>query len=95
MNETFMTAAGSKKSKGGIWRGVYEQYGIQHPMVFKNFKAKKGEKIKGKGRDEIGKFSLKGKVHSDGGIDFEKNYKGRHSVEYIGRLSDDGISIFG
>lgn len=80
------------KSKGGIWKGWYEQFGTQHPMVLKNFKAKIGDKVKGKGRDEVGEFTIKGKVHSDGGVDFKKEYKGRHTVEYMGRMNGKQIS---
>ena len=75
------------KGKGGIWKGWYEQFGQQHTMVFKSFKAKAGSSLKGKGSDENGEFKVKGKVHSDGGVDFKKEYKGRHTVEYHGKLS--------
>jgi hypothetical protein len=53
---TDFTKIDKKKSKGGIWKGYYEQHGSQHEMKIKNFKAnaKKGGAVKGKGRDEIG-----------------------------------------
>jgi hypothetical protein len=77
-----------KKSKGGIWKGHYEQYGVKHEMKFKQFKASLGGgEVKGKGKDEIGEFSIKGKVHSDGAVDFKKEYKGRHTVNYMGRIT--------
>ena len=95
MNESFMTDAKSAKSKGGIWKGHYEQFGQKHEMIFKSFKAKREGKLQGKGKDEIGEFTLKGKVYKDGGLDFKKEYKGRHTVEYSGRLSEDGKSITG
>ena len=88
-NSTFSmdtSTIGKQKSKGGIWKGYYEQYGVQHPMIIKKFKAKVGGKVKGKGKDENGEFKLKGKVHSDGGVDFKKEYKGRHTVNYSGRM---------
>ena len=46
-------------------------------MIFKSFKAKREGKLQGKGKDEIGEFTLKGKVYKDGGLDFKKEYKGR------------------
>jgi hypothetical protein len=64
-------------------------------MVLKRFKAKLGDKIKGKGRDNVGDFKIKGKVHSDGGADFKKEYKGRHTVEYHGRLDASGTELKG
>lgn len=90
----YSLAEGQKpKGKGSIWKGYYEQYGVQHPMVFKKFKAKPGKDLKGKGRDEIGEFTIKGKIHADGGVDFKKEYKGRHTVEYHGKLN--GFEIQG
>lgn len=81
-----------KKSKGGIWKGYYEQHGTQHPMTLKNFKAKVKEgTVKGKGRDEIGEFKIKGKVHHNGGVDFKKEYKGRHTVVYMGTLTENRL----
>lgn len=41
----------------------------------------------GQGRDETGEFRITGKVHEDGGVDFKKTYKDRHTVEYHGRLN--------
>ena len=40
-----------------------------------------GEHIKGKGKDDIGKFKVSGhfKPHT-GEVSFEKDYKGKHSV---------------
>ena len=52
MNESFMTDAKSAKSKGGIWKGHYEQFGQKHEMIFKSFKAKREGKLQGKGKDD-------------------------------------------
>jgi hypothetical protein len=82
--------------KGSIWRGFYVEIGgRQCPMHFQKFKVK-GDKVKGKGRDEVGEFKIKGKVHNGGGVTFKKEYKGRgHKVEYDGRLEDNGRKIHG
>jgi len=57
-------------------------------MTFKKFKAKHGGgSVKGKGRDEVGEFTIKGKVHGDSTVDFKKEYKGRHTVTYMGRIT--------
>ncbi len=80
-----------KKGAGRIWKGYYEQHGVTHEMVFKRFKAKQGDKVKGKGRDEIGVFSIRGKVGEDGAVDFKKEYKGRHTVAYMGRMQGKDI----
>ena len=91
MRATDISSFEKKKSKGGIWKGYYEQFGQQQEMTFKSFKAKVGDKLKGKGKDEIGEFTLKGKVHSDGAVDFKKEYKGRHTVNYMGRMNGKNV----
>lgn len=62
-------------------------------MTFEKFVVK-GDKIKGKGTDEVGPFKIKGKVHNDGGVTFKKEYHG-HKVEYDGRLEEHGHKIHG
>lgn len=57
-------------------------------MHFKKLSIK-GEKIKGKGKDDIGKFSLKGKFYgSTHQVEFEKKYKGKHTVHYHGHFQN-------
>jgi hypothetical protein len=101
-NTSFMTDTSAslsskkkKKSKGGLWKGHYEQQGVHYDMAFKKFSAKKDGELKGKGRDEVGEFELKGRLFKDGGVDFKKQYKGRHTVEYSGRMSEEGGKITG
>lgn len=55
-----------------------------------------GDKIKGEGEDEIGKFSFNGTLNfCTGTIQIEKQYYGKHTVSYNGNLSRDGRSIDG
>ena len=61
--------------------------------MFKKFVIK-GEKIKGKGTDEVGPFKIKGKLHKDGGVTFKKEYHG-HKVEYDGKLDNNSKKIRG
>ena len=46
-------------------------------MTFQEFKANHGQKIRGKGIDDIGEFIIKGKkVKDDSVIKFKKSYIG-------------------
>lgn len=42
-------------------------------MTFSKFKAKDSE-VKGRGKDDVGEFKIKGKLYSDGGVSFKKEY---------------------
>ena len=86
MNSTLNTTMASTYSKrendGALWRGWYEQNGQKSNMDLKKLKAKIGGKIEGRGRDDIGEFTIKGK----------EEYKGRHTVEYHGNMAGKKIT---
>ncbi|XP_063406891.1 uncharacterized protein LOC134690774 [Mytilus trossulus] len=76
------------------WTGFYNQNDNRH--AFELDIAFKGDKVSGKGDDEIGKFSINGDwISSSGKIQFCKQYHGAHSVDYSGQLSSDGRSMKG
>jgi len=51
-----------------------------------------GDKIKGKGKDEVGKFKIKGHFNAHTGeVRFEKKYKGKHSVDYKGHFRGSDV----
>lgn len=41
-------------------------------MKIKRFKAIKGGEVSGKGKDDIGEFTIKGRMHAGGEVDFTK-----------------------
>ena len=58
-------------------------------MIFKKLKIKENL-IDGKGKDDIGKFKVHGMVEHNGTIKFKKEYKKKHTVEYVGRYNPAG-----
>ena len=51
--------------------------------------------IKGKGSDEKGKYTIKGKVDEHGSLHFKKEYKKNHVVTYMGQLDSHTEKIVG
>lgn len=61
-------------------------------MVFQEFKANFGQKIRGKGSDTNGEFTIKGKkVKEEGQIKFKKSYES-YEVLYEGQLNENEIT---
>ena len=58
-------------NKMGVWKGWYEQNGNKHEMRLKKFKVK-GNKIQGKGKDEVGEFEFMGFYTQDKNVQFVK-----------------------
>ena len=67
----------------GIWKGWYEQGGQKVEMRLKKFNVK-GNKVQGKGKDEVGEFEMIGFYTADKQVQFVKQYKGAHQVHYAG-----------
>lgn len=64
-------------------------------MHFKKLKigGKHGGEIKGKGKDEVGKFKIYGFFNpATGDVKFKKEYKGKHTAEYHGRWCGQQIT---
>lgn len=81
--------------ESGHWKGYYTQgnsmYDFKVTVVFT-----KNKKVMGEGMDDIGAFSFNGDWSaSTGKVKFVKEYHGRHSVNYDGKLSKDGKCIKG
>ena len=68
------------------------QDGVQNPMVFKSFEAKLNGDIKGKGKDAVGNFSVRGFVNEFGDAQFQKSYEGAHTVMYSGKLNGQELT---
>jgi len=51
--------------KKSMWKGFQEMSGVHHPFVIKKLTVKVGESIKGSGKDDKGKYEIKGKVQHD------------------------------
>lgn len=75
-----------------IWIGHYLQDGKQERMVFKYFEAKINGEIKGKGKDVVGLFVIRGFADAGGRAQFTKTYIGAHSVLYTGTLMGNQIN---
>lgn len=58
-------------------------------MSFKKLKVSH-DTIKGKGKDEIGKFKIHGHINAAGAIHFKKEYHGAHTVDYNGHWGANG-----
>ncbi len=70
--------------------GWWQQRGYgRQPMndLFLDFR---GPSILGRGRDMIARFTLAGKVRSDGSVELIKQYENRHSVLYVGVYDGEG-----
>ena len=76
----------------GVWKGWYEHNGTKTEMRLKKFNVK-GNKISGKGHDEVGDFDVIGYYTAEKKVSFVKQYKGAHQVMYNGEK--DGQSISG
>lgn len=83
------------KAKAAIWKGHFELQGIFYPLVIKNFRVKVGDSIKGKGRDDKGKYEIKGKVGHDHSLTFKMVYNKSHAIQFMGTLDPHGDKING
>ena len=68
---------------------------MRNELKIKKFKAKRGGNVTGEGRDELGEFTISGIVSSDGAVDFKKNYNGRHTIVFMGRMTESNSLIEG
>jgi hypothetical protein len=80
---------------GRVWKGHFEQYGVRQELKIRKFKAKRGGPVVGEGKDELGEFTISGKAHSNGAVDFKKNYNGRHIIIFMGMMSENNSLIEG
>ena len=69
----------------GEWKGYYEQYGSKHEMTCSLTFSQDGT-ISGQGSDDIGKFTISGKIEPNDSFAFTKQYVGKHSVAYSGSV---------
>jgi hypothetical protein len=58
-------------------------------MVFKKLKIK-NNLIEGKGKDDIGRFEVHGMIEHNGTVKFKKEYKKKHTVEYVAHYNPAG-----
>ena len=82
------------------WQGYYEQFGTQHPVNFKNFKANPspGGPIQGDGQDEVGTFNFNGTFNNNATkVRFVKQYYGQanHAIYYEGDVNPNPPTISG
>lgn len=69
------------------WTGYYVQKGIHHQMDF-TFSLEPGGTIQGSGSDSVGSFEWSGTfLRND--INAVKTYVGKHSLTYVGQLSEN------
>ena len=61
-------------------------------MVFKYFEANLNGEIKGKGKDSVGLFVIRGFSDAGGKVQFTKTYIGAHTVLYQGNLVGNVIN---
>lgn len=71
------------------WSGHFEQFGQKTDMTFENMFITGDGQIHGGGKDAVGTFTLKGHISGSGDVQFVKAYP-THSVNYKGKLEDDG-----
>jgi len=69
----------------GDWKGYYEQYGSKHEMTCSLTFSQDGT-ISGQGSDDIGKYTISGKMEASNSFAFTKQYVGAHSVAYSGTV---------
>ena len=71
--------------------GWWEQSGYgRQPMENLRLSFASGQ-IRGSGSDIVGPFVLSGIIAADGAVAMRKQYIGRHSVEYLGEYSGEGV----
>ena len=68
------------------WAGHYVQDGNHQEMKLGSLKIK-GDCIVGRGEDNVGSFVLDGRIASNGTLEFQKQYAGKHTVHYKGQLN--------
>lgn len=73
-------------------KGSYLQNGTEHKMDLAKLHVHSNGEINTVGTDGIGDFTIKGHFKSDGAVEFIKQYIGKHSVEYKGRLENREIN---
>ena len=61
-------------------------------MTFKMFQAAINGEIKGKGKDNVGEFTVRGWVNEFGDAQFQKAYVGKHTVMYSGKLNGKSLT---
>ena len=73
------------------WTGWYEQFGKKHDVSFQDMGMNPEGKIEGGGKDSVGEFIITGNIN-DNDIQFNKAYKGAHTVKYSGKIENAIIS---
>lgn len=48
--------------------------------------------VTGKGRDDVGEFTISGKIDQSNSLSFTKQYIGQHAVEYNGTFTERQMS---
>jgi len=72
------------------WQGEYIYDGAASPMTFKHMYIGATGDIFGNGSDDVGTFSISGKMGA-GGVSFVKQYDGAHAVNYTGTINNQGV----
>ena len=80
-------------------QGWWEQLGLGRQSMDDLILQFDGHRLAGSGVDVVGPFTLNGRINTDGVI-IEKQYLGRHAVEYLGDYDGEGTmrglwSIYG
>ena len=68
------------------WTGHYVHDGQHNEMKLASLKIK-GEQVLGRGEDNVGSFVIDGRIASNGTVEFQKQYIGKHVVHYKGHLN--------
>jgi len=71
------------------WTGRFEQEGNWNEMDFNHMIVDQQGKINGNGSDAVGGYNLSGH-HQNNHITINKQYHGAHTVNYVGRMEDNG-----
>ena len=71
--------------QGWTWKGYYEQYGSKHEMTCSLTFSQDGT-VSGQGSDDIGRYTISGKMETSNSFAFTKQYVGAHSVAYSGTV---------
>jgi hypothetical protein len=74
----------------GRWRGFWEQQGWGRQWMEELHLTFAEGTVTGSGKDCIGGFAFNGSYTAKGEIFLEKQYFGRHSVQYQGRVGGEG-----
>lgn len=71
---------------------VYNYNGAETDMNLKELDVGPSGRLEGKGTDEVGEYTMKGRFNVDGIVALEKQYIGKHKVDYSGRLTKNIVN---